>query len=136
MLNNVILMGRLTADPEVRSTNNGAKVANFTIAVDRDYAVDGNRPTDFFNVNAWNKTAETVEKYFHKGMMAIVEGSIEIEPYTDKDGNNRRATRIRANRVRFGEPKRDNATATTATAATPNTTNDDYAPIEDGDLPF
>ena len=86
MLNRIVIMGRLTRDPELRRTGNGTAVVALTLAVDRDYkAPDGKRETDFIDVVAWRSTAEFVSKYFTKGRMAVVEGRLQIRDWTDKD---------------------------------------------------
>lgn len=108
MLNNVVLMGRLTAGPELRHTQNGIAVTSFTLAVNRSYAKPGTeRMTDFIDVVAWRNTAEFVSKYFNKGQLVAVEGSIQTRTYQDKDGNNRKAFEVVANNVHFAEAKRD-----------------------------
>jgi single-strand DNA-binding protein len=100
-------MGRLTRDPELRRTNSGKPVAGFTVAVDRDYAPDGQeRETDFIDCVAWNGTAEFVEKYFKKGGMIVVSGRLQLRNWTDKDGNKRRSAEILASSVYFGEGKK------------------------------
>ena len=110
MLNNVVLMGRLTADPELRHTSNGVAVTSFTLAVNRSYAKAGTeRVTDFIDIVAWRNTAEFVAKYFTKGQLVAVEGSIQTRTYQDKDGNNRKAFEVVANNVHFAEAKRDGA---------------------------
>ena len=91
MLNRVCLMGRLTRDPELRQTQNGVSVTTFTLAVDRNYQADkNNRQADFINIVAWRHTAEFAEKYFTKGQLVAVEGSIKTRSYQDKDGNSLR----------------------------------------------
>ena len=91
MLNHIILMGRLTRDPELRHTGSGTAVASFTLAVDRDYkSQDGDRETDFVDIVAWRSSAEFVSKYFTKGRMAVVSGRLQIRNWTDNDGNKRR----------------------------------------------
>ena len=87
MLNRAIIMGRLVADPELRQTPNGVSVITFTVAVDRNYSRDRERQTDFIDVVAWRQTAEFVSKYFSKGKMIIVEGSIQTRSYEDRNGN-------------------------------------------------
>lgn len=110
MLNNVVLMGRLTADPELRHTSNGVAVTSFTLAVNRSYAKAGTeRVTDFIDIVAWRNTAEFVTKYFTKGQLVAVEGSIQTRTYQDKDGNNRKAFEVVASNVHFAEAKRDGA---------------------------
>lgn len=108
MINTAILMGRLTADPELRHTPNNVPVTSFTLAVNRSYAKSGSeRQTDFIDIVAWRSTAEFVSRYFSKGQLVAVEGSIQTRTYQDKDGNNRKAVEIVANNVHFAEPKRD-----------------------------
>lgn len=112
-MNNVSLMGRLTADPELKQTYNGVSVLSFCIAVDRPYSKDGNQQADFINVVAWRQTAEFVSKYFSKGQMIALEGCIQTRPYEDKNGNNRIAFEVIARRVCFcGGKNSDNRQAT------------------------
>ena len=108
MLNVAVLIGRLTADPELRHTNSDIAVTSFTLAVDRGYVKAGSeRQTDFIDIVCWRGTAEFASKYFHKGMMVAVEGSIQTRNYEDKNGNRRKAFEIVANNVHFAEPRRD-----------------------------
>lgn len=109
MLNHIVLMGRLTRDPELRRTGSGIAVASFSIAVDRDFGSkeSGERETDFIDIVAWRQTAEFVSKYFAKGRMAVVSGRLQIRSWTDKDGNKRRTAEIVADNVYFGDSKRD-----------------------------
>ena len=110
MLNRVILMGRLTADPDYRTTQSGAAFARFTLAVDRDFSGQGqDRKTDFLDVIVWRSTAEFVSKYFHKGQQVAVQGSIQVSSYTDREGNKRRSWDIVADQVYFAEGKRDSS---------------------------
>ena len=92
MLNRIILMGRLTRDPELRHTQSGTAVASFSLAVDRDFKSrdSGEKATDFIDIVAWRNTAEFVSKYFTKGRMAVVEGRLQIRDWTDRDGGKRR----------------------------------------------
>ena len=107
MLNVAIIMGRLTRDPELRRTNSGKPVTSFTVAVDRDYAPEGQeKETDFIDCVAWQGTAEFVEKYFKKGSMIVVNGRLQLRNWTDKDGNKRRTAEILASNVYFGESKK------------------------------
>ena len=95
MLNKIILMGRLTRDPELRRTNSGTPVASFTIAVDRDFkSQDGEKETDFIDIVVWRSTAEFVSKYFTKGRMAVVEGRLHIRDWNAQDGTKRRHTTL------------------------------------------
>ena len=106
MLNRAILMGRLVADPELRQTPNGISVCSFTIAIDRNYAKDRERQADFIDIVAWRQSAEFVSRYFAKGKMIIVEGSIQTRLYEDKNGNKRKAVEVVANHVEFGESRK------------------------------
>ena len=103
MLNSISIMGRLTRDPELRQTQTGKAVANFTIACDRDH---NREETDFIDVVAWGGTAEFVNQYFGKGQMAVVKGRLQLRKYEDRDGNKRTAAEIIADNVYFGEAKR------------------------------
>ena len=107
MFNLVVLTGRLTADPELKTTQSGVSVVSFCVAVQRQYKSGEDPITDFINVVAWRHTAEFVTKYFHKGNMIGIEGSIQTRKYTDKDGNNRTAFEVLANNVQFVEGKRN-----------------------------
>lgn len=110
MLNHIVLMGRLTRDPELRRTGSGVAVASFTLAVDRDYAAQcAEKETDFVDIVAWRNTAEFVSKYFAKGRMAVVSGRLQIRNWQDKEGNKRRSAEVVADNVYFGDSKRDNA---------------------------
>ena len=108
MLNHIVLMGRLTRDPELRRTGSGVAVASFTLAVDRDYAAQGaEKETDFVDIVAWRNTAEFVSKYFTKGRMAVVTGRLQIRNWQDKEGNKRRSAEVVADNVYFGDSRRD-----------------------------
>ena len=115
MFNLVVLTGRLTADPELKTTQSGVSVVSFCVAVQRQYKSGEDPITDFINVVAWRHTAEFVTKYFHKGNMIGVEGSIQTRKYTDKDGNNRTAFEVLANNVQFVEGKRNSTDVNVAT---------------------
>ena len=110
MLNHIVIMGRLTRDPELRRTGSGVAVASFSLAVDRDFAPKdgGERETDFIDCVAWRQTGGFVSKYFTKGRMAVVSGRLQIRSWTDKDGNKRRSAEVVADNVYFGDSKRDN----------------------------
>ena len=144
MLNKIIIMGRLTRDPELRRTASSTAVACFTLAVDRDFkSQNGEKSTDFIDVVAWRHTAEFVAKYFTRGRMAVVEGRLQIRDWKDKDGNNRRSAEVVAENVYFGDSKRDGAPAGDYAApmggyAAPVSTTSSFSEIEDedGDLPF
>lgn len=105
MLNRIILMGRLTHDPELRRTQSDTPVCSFSLAVDRDYKRDGEKETDFIDIVAWRSTADFVSKYFTKGRMAVVEGRLQIRDWTDKEGGKRRSAEVIADNVYFGDSK-------------------------------
>lgn len=154
MLNKIFIMGRLTKDPELRRTQTGTLVVNFTLAVDRDFKDKdtGERATDFINVVAWRNAAEYVSNYFSKGRMAVVEGRLQIRDWTDKEGNKRRSAEVIADRVYFGDSKREGGSgglgsysggyggySTHADGCLPQPDPDSELPeltIDDGDLPF
>ena len=134
MLNKIILMGRLTRDPELRRTQSGTAVASFTLAVDRDYKPqDGERETDFIDIVAWRGTGEFVSKYFTKGRMAVVEGRLQVRDWKDKDGAKRRSTEVIADNVYFGDSKK------VSESDTPAETSGEFQELPDdekGELPF
>lgn len=140
MLNRAILMGRLVADPELRQTPNGISVTAFCIAVERNYSKDKERQADFINIVAWRQTAEFVSRYFSKGKMIIIEGSIQTRSYEDKNGNKRTAVEVVAGNVMFGETKSaSNEPSATAASQSSNTDADSsgFQSTEDSeDLPF
>ena len=109
MLNHIVIMGRLTRDPELRRTGSGIAGARFSVAVDRDFAgrENGERETDFIDCVAWRSTGEFVSKYFTKGSMIVVSGRLQIRSWTDKEGNKRRTAEVVADNVYFGESKRN-----------------------------
>ena len=108
MLNHIVIMGRLTRDPELRRTGSGIAVASFSVAVDRDFGGrdGGEKETDFIDCVAWRQTGEFVSKYFTKGSMIVVSGRLQIRSWTDKEGNKRRSAEVVADNVYFGESKR------------------------------
>ena len=147
MLNHIVIMGRLTRDPELRRTGNGTAVAGFTVAVDRDYTAQGQeKETDFIDCVAWAQKGEFVAKYFSKGSMIVVSGRLQIRGWTDKDGNKRRSAEVNADNCYFGESKGRSE----GRPAAQEYTNPNYAAImsaqpgndfalldeEDGQLPF
>lgn len=102
MYNKIILMGRIVADPEMKTTPNGTNVCTFRIAVDRRYQKQGeDKQTDFFNIATWRQTGEFVQRYFGKGRMILVEGELTARPYTDKNGNQATWYEVVAERVSF-----------------------------------
>ena len=109
MLNHIVLMGRLTRDPELRRTGSGVAVTSFTVAVDRDFSSkdSGEKETDFIDCVAWRQTGEFVSKYFTKGRMAVVSGRLQIRNWTDKDSNKRRTAEVIADNVYFGDSKKE-----------------------------
>ena len=118
MLNRVVLMGRLVADPELRHTAQNVAVTTFRIAVDRNYTPKGaERQTDFINIVTWRGTAEFVSRYFHKGQLIALEGSIQTRNYTDSQGNNRSAFEVVADQVYFAESRNSNSAQGTAPSA-------------------
>ncbi len=142
MFNLVVLTGRLTADPELRYTANNTPVTSFSIAVNRRYKAGEESQADFINIVAWRQTAEFVTKYFSKGSMIGIEGSIQTRRYVDKDtGKNRTAFEVIANNVQFVESKRDGNASTTndASVSFSNAGNNEFVEIDnnlDDDLPF
>ena len=133
MLNKIILMGRLTRDPDLRRTQSGTAVASFTLAVDRDYKPqDGERETDFIDIVAWRGTGEFVSKYFSKGRMAVVEGRLQVRDWKDRDGAKRRSYEVIADSVYFGDSKRSES-------GTPAEASGEFQELpeeEKGELPF
>ncbi len=127
MLNHIVIMGRLTAAPELRYTQQNTPVASFTLAVDRDYQQGGSeKQTDFIPCVAWRGTAEFVSKYFTKGSMAAVSGRLQLRDWTDKDGNKRRTAEVVAESIYFGESKKRDASPDVPFEEIP----------DDGELPF
>ena len=118
-LNHIVCMGRLTKDPELKTTQSGVSVVNFTIAVDRDFKNGDEKVADFIDCVAWRGTAEFVSKYFSKGRMAVVSGSLQSRKWEDKDGNKRTSWEIQAQNVYFADSKRDgDGAGSTAGAST------------------
>ena len=140
MFNLVVLTGRLTADPELKTTASGISVTTFSIAVNRRYSTGEERQTDFINIVAWRQSAEFVAKYFKKGNLIGIEGSIQTRRYQDKNGNNRTAFEVVANNVQFVESKRDSAPMDGGEPASfSNASANDFADLgdaSDDDLPF
>ena len=157
MLNKAILMGRLVVEPELRHTPNSVPVLSFTLAVDRTYAKDGKRETDFIDIVAWRSTAEFISKYFRKGQLIALSGSIQTRNWEDKDGKKRKSVEVVADEAYFAEPKRQSDgqdfsaySAAPASgygaplgAASPDDTgsqlnpgSDFYESEDDGELPF
>ena len=144
-LNVVALLGRLVAEPELRHTTSGVATCTFRIAVDRSYSKDGERKADFIDIVTWRQTAEFVCKYFHKGSMIAVNGSIQTRNYEDKNGNKRTAFGVVAEGVHFASTAREAPKVDTQRTPEPFKTNavaadvkqDGFAVIDDSaDLPF
>lgn len=112
MLNHISIMGRMVRDPELKQTQSGIPVTNFTLAVDRDFSGrdGGEKETDFIDVVCWRNTAEFVSKYFSKGRMAIVAGRLQMRKWTDKEGNKRVSAEVVADNVYFGDSKKEEQT--------------------------
>lgn len=145
MLNCAVLMGRLIADPELRTTTNGVSVSSFRIAVDRAYQKQGEeRQTDFIDIVAWRQTAEFVSRYFKKGSMIAVQGSIQTRSYEDKQGNKRTVVEVVADNVSFCGSKSENSAPQTAYSpvanSAPKNSTSAFDVVEDDDdddeLPF
>ena len=141
MFNLVVLTGRLTADPELRYTPSNIPVTTFSIAVSRRYKAGEQAEADFINIVAWRQTAEFVTKYFQKGSMIGIEGSIQTRRYVDKEtGKNRTAFEVVANNVQFVESKRDSSAGVDGIPASfSNADVNDFADlgdVSDDDLPF
>ena len=149
MFNLAILTGRLTADPELKTTQNGISVCSFSIAVDRAYKKGEEKQTDFLNIVCWRTTAEFVSKWFTKGNLIGIEGSIQTRKYTDKDGNNRTAFEIVANNVHFIESKKSADVnigvdplqevankVNTFNVGNNSSSGDMFADVVDDDMPF
>lgn len=138
MLNRIDIMGRLTVDPELRTTNNGVSVTSFAVAVERDFKNPntGEKEVDFINVVAWRSTAEFVCKYFSKGRCAVISGRLQIRKWTDKEGNQRQTAEVIADNVYFGDTKRPESESAPRGGYEGVTLHPiDVAP-DDDDLPF
>jgi single-strand DNA-binding protein len=144
MLNHITIMGRLTHDPELRRVGTGLAVANFSVAVERDWPNKdtGEKEVDYIDCVAWRHNGEFVSKYFTKGSMIVVSGRLQIRTWTDKDGNKRKTAEIVAEDVYFGESKKKSESNNSyGSYSYPYvSTGSDYAMLEDGDpdavLPF
>ena len=128
MLNEVILQGRLTENPELKKTNTGKSVTSFSLAVERDFSTDGDKITDFINIVAWNKTAEFVSRFFAKGKQMIVKGALQVRKYQTQNGDNRSVTEVIADKVYFAGDRTNTA---------PTQDDDGYMEIVgDDNIPF
>ena len=150
MINSVVIMGRLTHEPELRTTPSGISVIKFNVACDRNKTKSGEeKKTDFIDCTAWRQTAEFIARYFHKGSMIAIEGSIQTDSFTDKDGNKRKSVQVVADQVSFCGSKAENGsqespkqTSNTNNSQPAQTNvvkdNDDFEEIidDDDDLPF
>lgn len=138
MLNKVFIMGRMVRDPELRHTQSGTAVASFSLAVDRDFKdkTTGERTTDFIDCVAWRGTAEFVSRFFTKGRMAVVVGSLQIRAWEDKEGNKRRTAEVIAESVYFGDSKRDPLDKLADDAAPVAPAGEFTELDDDGELPF
>lgn len=144
MLNHIVVMGRLTRDPELRRTASGTAVTSFSVAVERDFPNkdSGQKETDFIDCVAWRSTGEFVAKYFQKGSMAVVDGRLQIRGWTDNNGNKRRAAEIVVNSVYFGSAKKDTGSdeqaQNTGTAYTGADSTEEYPELfmDDPQCPF
>ena len=140
MFNLVVLTGRLTADPELKTTTNGIPVTTFSIAVNRNYRAGEEQQTDFINIVAWRQRAEFITKYFKKGSMIGIEGSIQTRRYQDKNGNNRTIFEVVVNNAQFVESKREGGMAPGVgePASYSNADVSDFTDLGgmDDDLPF
>ena len=136
MLNHIVIMGRLTRDPELRHTNNGTAVASFTLAVDRDFSGKdgGEKETDFIDCVAWRNTADFISKYFTKGRMAVVSGRLQVRKWKNNEGENRYSTEVIADHVYFGDSKKETSGSGNEPQYAPGGTG--FEDLEDEDCPF
>ena len=142
MLNRILLMGRLTRDPELRHTRQGTAVASFTLAVDRDYKEQSSdkRPCDFIDCTAWRGLADMVSKYFTKGRMAVVEGRLQMEDWTDDKNVKHRSAKVVVDNIYFGDSKKPTGTSESNApeSSYPAQPQQSFAEVneDDGELPF
>ena len=130
MINVVVLMGRLVRDPEIRTTTSGKSVCSFSLAVERDFQRSEEKAADYFDCVAWGNTAEFVGKYFHKGRMIALQGRLQARTYKDREGNNRKAVEVVADKVSFTGEKAES----TAGKEAPKETKEPPAAYESGNL--
>jgi single-strand DNA-binding protein len=136
LVNRVVLVGRLTKDPELRGTTSGVSVCTFTVACDRAYVQNGERQADFISCIAYRKNAEFINQYFRKGYRIALDGSIRTRTWDDTSGNRHYATEVLVDRAEFAQSKNEN---NNTYSAPPTETNDDFdgfMPISDEDMPF
>ena len=130
MINAVVLMGRFVRDPEIRTTTSGKSVCSFSLAVERDFQRSEEKTADYFDCVAWGNTAEFVGKYFHKGRMIALQGRLQARTYKDREGNNRKAVEVIADKVSFTGEKAES----TASREAPKETKEPPAAYESGNL--
>jgi len=147
-MNKIMLIGRLAKDPELRYTQSGAAVANFTLAVNRRYNPNGQQEADFINCVAWNKAAEFVAEYFHKGKQMALEGRLQVRSYDGNDGNKRWVSEVVVEQMEFVGSKNDSSSkGNSGNGSSGSSYNsgggaDSYAGLgqevmfDDNDLPF
>lgn len=135
-LNHIVIMGRLTRDPELRYTKDNTAITSFTLAVDRDFkGKGGEKETDFIDCVAWRQMAEFVCKYFIKGRMAVVDGRLQLRDWTDRDGGKHRAAEVLVGRAYFADSKRQETTSYEAPPTVAQ--NGGFTELdEDGEIPF
>jgi len=140
MLNKIMIMGRLTKEPVLRKTQSGTSVASFTVAVDRDFSGGEEKKTDFIDCVAWRNNADFVNRFFHKGTMAVVCGSLQIRTWADKEGNNRRTAEVLVDNLYFGEARKTSleGPANSDSAEEPAEEQSEFEELanETDDLPF
>ena len=145
MLNHIVLMGRLTRDPELRHTQSGVAVASFTLAVERDFGGKGEKQTDFIDIVAWRNTGEFAAKYFNKGQLMAVSGRLQLRDWTDNNDVKRKAAEVIADNVYFAEGKRNTGSAPGSTVShdheephsSQGAEDTGFSEVEDdGELPF
>ena len=139
MLNRVLIQGRIGKDIELRHTQSGVSVVSFSIAVDRDFKdkATGEKAVDWVNVTAWRSTAEFVSKYFSKGRMAVVDGKLQTNTWTDKDGNKRSSLEVVADSVYFGDSRKKESEGDTPESDRPEQNGQEFSEVDDdGELPF
>lgn len=144
-MNRVVLVGRLTKDPELRTTPSGVSVCNFTVACDRRYSQNGERQADFINCIAWRQSGEFIARYFTKGNRIALEGSIQTRTWDDQNGNKRYATEVVVDHAEFAQSKGEGnggfasqpaPQAAPSAPSAPSGDIDGFMPIEEEDLPF
>ncbi|QRN85061.1 single-stranded DNA-binding protein [Clostridia bacterium] len=136
MFNKVVLIGRLTRDPELRFTQNGKAVASFSLAVDRAFKREGQPEADFFRISVWGKQAENCANYLSKGSLAAIDGRIEMNKYTDKDGQERTSVDVTANDVRFLSSPGGKKNSQENNASVADSNKGDMSDFSDDGLPF